>query len=76
MAESNFETEAKIGPLSMLQQSMVNNTQILINCRNNKKLLGRVKSFDRHLNMILENVLEMWKDEPRKGKGKVRYFIA
>ena len=30
--------------------------QVLINCRNNKKLLGRVKAFDRHCNMVLENV--------------------
>lgn len=35
-------------------------TQVLINCRNNHKLLGRVKAFDRHCNMILENVKEMW----------------
>lgn len=34
--------------------------QVLINCRNNKKLLGRVKAFDRHCNMVLENVREMW----------------
>lgn len=34
--------------------------QVLINCRNNKKLLGRVKAFDRHCNMVLENVKEMW----------------
>ena len=34
--------------------------QVLINCRNNHKLLGRVKAFDRHCNMILENVTEMW----------------
>lgn len=34
--------------------------QVLINCRNNHKLLGRVKAFDRHCNMILENVREMW----------------
>jgi small nuclear ribonucleoprotein (snRNP)-like protein len=27
-------------------------TQVLINCRNNKKLLGRVKAFDRHCNMV------------------------
>lgn len=33
---------------------------MLINCRNNHKLLGRVKAFDRHCNMILENVKEMW----------------
>lgn len=39
---------------------------MLINCRNNHKLLGRVKAFDRHCNMILENVKEMW-TEVRQG---------
>ena len=28
-------------------------------CRYNKKLLGRVKAFDRHNNMVLEGVKEM-----------------
>jgi len=27
--------------------------------RNNKKLLARVKAFDRHANMVLENVKEV-----------------
>ena len=36
--------------------------QVLISCRNNRKLLGRVKAFDRHCNMILENVKEMWSE--------------
>ena len=40
--------------------SVKNNTQVLINCRNNRKLLGRVRAFDRHCNMVLENVREMW----------------
>nr|CAD7402336.1 unnamed protein product [Timema poppensis] len=44
--------------------------EVLINCRNNKKLLGRVKAFDRHCNMVLENVKEMWTEQPRTGKGK------
>jgi small nuclear ribonucleoprotein D2 len=44
--------------------------QVLINCRNNKKLLGRVKAFDRHCNMVLENVQEMWTEQPKTGKGK------
>ena len=35
-------------------------TQVLINCRNNHKLLGRIKAFDRHCNLVLENVREMW----------------
>ena len=38
--------------------------QVLISCRNNRKLLGRVKAFDRHCNMILENVKEMWSEVP------------
>ncbi|EEC72234.1 hypothetical protein OsI_05349 [Oryza sativa Indica Group] len=43
---------------------------VLINCRNNKKLLGRVRAFDRHCNMVLENVREMWTEVPKTGKGK------
>ncbi|XP_026302098.1 probable small nuclear ribonucleoprotein Sm D2 [Apis mellifera] len=62
--------EFNTGPLSVLTQSVKNNTQVLINCRNNKKLLGRVKAFDRHCNMVLENVKEMWTELPRTGKGK------
>ncbi|KAI3623624.1 SMD2 [Malassezia furfur] len=52
--------EISQGPLSVLQQSVRNHTQVLISLRNNKKLLARVKAFDRHSNMVLENVKEMW----------------
>ena len=64
------EEEFSTGPLSVLMQSVKSNTQVLINCRNNKKLLGRVKAFDRHCNMVLENVKEMWTEVPKTGKGK------
>ena len=63
------EQQISQGPLSVLQQSVRNNTQVLISLRNNKKLLARVKAFDRHANMVLENVKEMWTEVP-KGKGK------
>lgn len=44
-------------------------TQVLISCRNNHKLLARVKAFDRHCNMVLENVKEMWTEKQgRQGK--------
>lgn len=36
--------EFNIGPLSLLTQSVKNSTQVLINCRNNRKLLCRVKA--------------------------------
>lgn len=57
------------GPLSVLQQSVRNHSQVLISLRNNKKLLARVKAFDRHSNMVLENVKEMWTEVP-KSKNK------
>ncbi|XP_057484249.1 uncharacterized protein LOC130770718 [Actinidia eriantha] len=66
----NEEEEFSTGPLSVLMMSVKNNTQVLINCRNNKKLLGRVRAFDRHCNMVLENVREMWTEVPKTGKGK------
>ena len=51
--------EFATGPLSVLTQSVKTNSQVLINCRNNRKLLARVKAFDRHCNMVLENVKEI-----------------
>uniref|UniRef100_A0A2K6L1U5 Small nuclear ribonucleoprotein Sm D2 n=1 Tax=Rhinopithecus bieti TaxID=61621 RepID=A0A2K6L1U5_RHIBE len=56
------EEEFNTGPLSVPTQSVKNNTQVLINCGNDKKLLGHVKAFDRHRNTVLENV--------KSGKGK------
>lgn len=54
--EKSEQERFRTGPLSLLTESVKSNTQVLINCRNNKKLLGRVKAFDRHCNMVLENV--------------------
>ena len=73
MAEPSSKTEEEEyakGPLSVLLSSVKNNTQILVNVRNNHKLLARVKAFDRHCNMVLENVKEVWTEVPRTGKGK------
>lgn len=36
-------------------QSVKNNTQVLINVRNNHKLLARIKAFDRHCNMCVKS---------------------
>jgi len=37
--------EFKTGPLSLLLHAMRSNSQVLINVRNNHKLLARVKAF-------------------------------
>lgn len=58
------------GPLSVLLESVKDQKQVLITVRNNKKLLARVKAFDRHCNMVLENVQEMWTETPKGKKSK------
>lgn len=68
--EKREEELFRTGPLSVLTTAVKTNSQVLINCRNNRKLLGRVKAFDRHCNMILENVKEFWTEIPKSGRGK------
>lgn len=53
------EYEFNNGPMAMLTQAVRTHAQVLISCRNNRKLLARVKAFDRHFNMVLENVREV-----------------
>ncbi|CXH96908.1 small nuclear ribonucleoprotein Sm D2, putative [Plasmodium berghei] len=67
------------GPLGLLSECVKDNAQVLINCRNNRKLLGRVKAFDRHCNLLLTEVREIWveviKDKKKKKKiNKDRYI--
>eukprot|EP00301_Raphidiophrys_heterophryoidea_P015547 c24239_g1_i1.p1 GENE.c24239_g1_i1~~c24239_g1_i1.p1 ORF type:complete len:106 (+),score=31.76 c24239_g1_i1:42-359(+) len=64
--------EFKEGPLARLKECVASQSQVLINVRNNRKLLGRIKAFDRHCNMVLENVKEMWTETPKVGKGKAK----
>ena len=66
------EYEMANGPLSMLLKAVKGHTKVLVSCRNNRKLVARVKAFDRHFNMVLTDVKEMWSEggKPRRGKGK------
>jgi small nuclear ribonucleoprotein D2 len=57
------------GPLSVLKDAVKKNSQILIYCRNNRKIFGRIRAFDRHMNMVLEAVHEIW-TEMSKSKGR------
>ena len=48
---SEHATDLKSGPFSVLFKAVQGNSQVLINLRNNHKLLGRVKAYDRHMNL-------------------------
>ena len=45
--EKKEQEDFNVGPLSLLTHAVKNNAQVLVGCRNNKKLLGRIKAFDR-----------------------------
>jgi len=60
-----------VGPLSLLKTAVQTHAQVLIACRNNRRLLARPTAFDRHMNMVLENVKEMWTEHPRLASGKL-----
>ena len=62
--------ELSTGPLSILETATRTHTQVLISCRNDRKLLARVKAFDRHCNVVLENVKEMWTEKGKKPGSK------
>ena len=34
------------GPLKLLTESVIDSTQILIDCKGNKKLIGHIQAFD------------------------------
>ncbi|KAH3662116.1 hypothetical protein OGAPHI_006297 [Ogataea philodendri] len=58
------------GPLRLLTNAIQNNATVLISLRNNHKLISKVKAFDRHCNMILENVKEIWTESNPEDRNK------
>ena len=70
--QTEAATDLKSGPFSILFRAVKANTQVLVNVRNNHKLLARVKAYDRHMNLLLEDVKEMWTESSKGGKGKQR----
>ncbi|EDK43699.1 small nuclear ribonucleoprotein Sm D2 [Lodderomyces elongisporus NRRL YB-4239] len=65
------EFEFLHGPMSLIHQAQTENLPIVISCRNNHKLVGKVRAFDRHCNLVLENVKELWTEKVTEfGKTK------
>jgi len=47
-------------PFSLLADTVALNRPIIIFTRNNKKLFGNIRAFDKHMNLALENVKELY----------------
>jgi len=62
--EKQEQEQFRTGPLSLLQQAVKNSQPILINCRNNRKLLARVKA-------VLRRAQPVAQDQERRAFGDV-----
>lgn len=62
--------------MSLINDSMQSRTPIIISLRNNHKIIARVKAFDRHCNMVLENVKELWTEKNGKESINRERFIS
>ena len=70
------EFEFKYGPMSLINEAMLSRTPVIISLRNNHKIIARVKAFDRHCNMVLENVKELWTEKEKNQKVNRERFIS
>lgn len=62
--------------MSLIQNALKKDLAVVISCRNNHKLVGKVRAFDRHCNLILENVKEIWNETVSNNKGKIIKTIS
>lgn len=65
-------SEFATGPLSLLRRAVETEMQVLIKLRNAHGVLARVKAFDRHFNMVLQDATEMWTEVPKGSKKGLR----
>ena len=72
ITEDNFD----VGPLSLLTEACKEGSKVLVNCRNNRKLFGRIKAFDRHTNLIMEDVQEFWTEMKGAAVENKERFIS
>ncbi|KAJ5909108.1 mRNA splicing protein [Penicillium taxi] len=72
------EYELSSGPLSLLETAARNNLAVLVSTRQDRKIHGRVKAFDRHCNLVMESCKEIWTEKSKgpqsRGVNKERYI--
>lgn len=68
--KSLLSTTISQGPFSVLDTAMKDGTRVFIQCRFNKSLVGNVIAFDKHFNLVLQDVVELSAND--KGDAKPR----
>ncbi|AWU75051.1 uncharacterized protein C5L36_0B03055 [Pichia kudriavzevii] len=64
------------GPLRLLATAVQQDKKVLVSLRNTHKLVASVKAFDKHCNMVLENVKEFWYDGEDGNKALRERYTA
>lgn len=70
--DTDKEAEFATGPMSVLRRAVESETQVLIKLRNSRAVLARIKAFDRHFNMVLQDATELWTEFPKGSKVGTR----
>ena len=65
------------GPLKLLCEAVEENREVIISLRNNHKMYANVKAFDKHCNILIYNIKEVWSEKNWENKthvSKERYI--
>lgn len=65
-----LRTSVTDGPFSVLDSAMKENVRVFIQCRFNKSLLASVVAFDKHFNLVLQDVIELSGNEKEGQKQR------
>uniref|UniRef100_A0A0A9Y623 Small nuclear ribonucleoprotein Sm D2 n=1 Tax=Lygus hesperus TaxID=30085 RepID=A0A0A9Y623_LYGHE len=65
-----LRTSVTEGPFSVLHSAMKENIRVFIQCRFNKSLLASVVAFDKHFNLVLQDVIELSGNEKEGQKQR------
>ena len=53
-------------PMSLVSRIIQKKNLAIIFLRNNKKIIAKIKAFDKHFNLILEDIKELWNEDTDK----------
>ena len=70
------QMEMEKGPFKLIMIAIKNRRRVLISMRNNHKFLAIPKAIDRHCNMVLENVTDMWIEHENNEPIKREKFVS
>lgn len=60
------------GPLSLLNEAVKQKREVFINLRSNRKIVAGVVAYDKHMNMVLERAVEIYKETGNKTQPRER----